>query len=134
LIGSFTPGHDALQLLAEARIHLTEDALCQRLVEDLGNEALQSLRVTHINLTHPDNNFIEVFDCELVNQGSEGALLCLLFRVIGQQLAFPASQSPKAITQENNSCYKRKGKKKGKNPSSKLATNWQENNTNRMNP
>lgn len=76
------PGHDVQQLLTETGIHLTEDALCERLVKDLSHEALQSLRISDLNFTHMVYNPVKVIYRELVNQRGECPLLCLFLRVI----------------------------------------------------
>lgn len=76
------PGHNVQQLFAQTGIHLTEDALCERLVKDLSHEALQSLRITDLYFTHMGYNPVKVIYSELVNQGGECALLSLLLRVI----------------------------------------------------
>ena len=92
-VGS-APRHDAQQLLAEASIHLTEDALSERLVEDLGHEALERLGVLHLDLPDATYDPVKVVDRELVDQRCECALLRLLLRIVRQQLALPENTHP----------------------------------------
>ena len=84
------PRQALVQAVAEVRVHLTEDRLDQRLVEDLIHKAAHRLDADHLDRDHLVKDAVKVVEGELVDERLELPLLGLLLGVVGAERAGPA--------------------------------------------